>query len=166
MGVVEFVEVFAGFAEEVADDAAGYVFDVDDAFLEVGVVDGGEGAAIFFGDLVENEFAVVKVALEAAEGFVDEGAVFDDEEVGVEDGGVGGPDGAGDFLLNTEEFLTGGDEGGLAAGDFAGDVLRGDVAEGDFFFVLPADGDFTFGYAGGYAEALPDCLLSLGSCHR
>ena len=82
------------------EDALGHVLDVDDALLEVGVVDRGEGAAILFRDLVKNEFDVVQSAFQSAQGLVDERAVFDDQQVRVEDAGIGRADRPGDFLLD------------------------------------------------------------------
>ena len=115
---VEFVEFLAGFAEQVADDAAGDVLDVDHAFLQVGVIDRGEGAAVFFGNLVEDELDVIQVAFEPAQGFIDQGAVLDDQKVGIENAGVVCTDRPGNFLLNFEKFLARGDEGDLEPGDF------------------------------------------------
>ena len=162
---VEFVQFLAGFAEKVADDAAGDVFDVDDAFLQVGVIDGGEGAAVFLGDLMEDELDIIQVALESAQGFIDEGAVFDDEEVGIKDAGVVRPDGPGNFLLNLEKFLACGDEGDLEPGNFRGDFPWGDVANRYFFLVLPMDDHLALDDARGDAEALPIDFCFLRCAH-
>ena len=162
---VEFVEFLAGFSEEVADDAAGDVFDVNDALLQVGVIDRGEGAAVFLGDLMEDKLDIIQVALEPAQGFIDEGSVLDDEEVGIKDAGVIRPDSPANFLLNLEKFLACGDEGDLEPGNFRGNLRRGDVANRYFFLVLPVDDHLALDDARGDAEALPNDFLLVRCAH-
>ena len=156
VGMVQAVEFLSRFSEQVPEDALGHILDVDDALLQVGVVDRTERAAVFFRDLVENEFDVVQLALQSAQGLVDQRAVLDHQEVRVEDTGIVRTDRPGDFLLDIEKLLTRGDEGGLEAFDLAGDVRLLDVAKGYFLFVLPVDDDLRFGNAGRYAQSLAD----------
>ena len=159
MRPIKFVEFLAGFAEQVADDAAGDVLDVDHAFLQVGVIDRGEGAAVFSGNLVEDGLDVIQVAFESAQGFIDKGAVLHDQKVGVENAGVVRTDGPGNLLLNFEKFLARGDEGDLETGDFRGNFCAGDIADRYFFLVLPMDNHIAFDDAGGNADALPKDFL-------
>ena len=138
------------------EDALGHILDVDDALLQVGVVDRGECTAVFLRDLVENEFDVVQLALQSAQGLVDQRAVLDHQQVRVEDAGIGRTYRPGDFLLYIEKLLTRGNEGGFEAFDLAGDVRLLDVAKGDFLFVLPVDDDLRLGNTGRNAQSLAD----------
>ena len=124
------------------------------------------GAAVFFGDLVENEFDVVQVPLEAAQGLVDQRAVLDHEQMGVENAGVRRANGARDFLLDIEEFLPRGDEGRLEALDLARNFLGADVAQGNFLLVLPVHDDLALGDARRHAKSLEDSFLSVLLAHR
>jgi len=94
-------------AHEMADDPAGDVFDVHDPFAQVGIVDCAQRANVFLRDLVEDILDVALLAFEAFEHLVDERAVLDDEQVGVENARVLRADRGGDALLDFEQFPAG-----------------------------------------------------------
>ena len=86
--------------EQVADHAPAHVFDVHHPLAQIRVVDRRKGLAVFFRDLMENEFDVAPLRVEPAEHLVDQRAVLDDEKVRVENARVVRADRAGDLLLD------------------------------------------------------------------
>jgi len=108
----------------------------------------------------------VQSALQSAQGLVDERAVFDDQQVRVEDAGIGRADRPGDFLLDIEKLLPRGNEGGLEAFDLTGDIRFLDVAKRDFLFILPMDDDLGLGNTGRNAQSLADRFLIQRFTHR
>ena len=154
VGGADGAEVAGDFAHEIADDAAGDVVDIEGALAEVGVVYLGEGLGVAIGDLGEDVLDVEAIALEGAEDFIDEGAIFDDEEVGIEDGGIVGADGDGDFLLKLEDLLAGGEESAFEALDLVWDVIFRDAMVRGLLVVRAMVEDGAAGDAGGGGDAV------------
>ena len=112
-------------AKQVPNDAARHILDVNDTLPEVGVIDSFKCLAVFVGDFLEDVFDAEMVALETAQDFVDESAILDYKEVGVENTGVMGADGGGNFLLDFEQFDARRYECRLEAGNLARHILGG-----------------------------------------
>ena len=115
---------------------------------------------------MEDVFDVPAFELELAQDFVDQGAVFDDEQVGVEDAGVLGADRFGDPLLHFEDLLAGEQQGGLEAGQFAGQFGFFDLPGGEFLVLGPDDAHGAACDAGRNAHTLePTFTALLGFAH-
>ena len=125
MGLIVGGWILRSLAEEMPDDTARHILDVNDALPEVGVIDSFKCLAVFVGDFLEDVFDAEMVALETAEDFVNESAILDYKEVGVENTSVVGADGGRNFLLDFEQFDTRGYEGCLKAGNLARHILGG-----------------------------------------
>ena len=152
-------QVARGFAEQMPDDAAGHVLDVHHPLAQVRIVNFDQGAAVALRDLVKDGLDVLVILLQAAQNFIDQGAVLDHQQVGVENTGILGADGVGNTLLDLEQFRAGGDEGGLKSGDLLGEFLSRDGALGDFLVIHPVDDDLGLGDAGGNSYTLEPFLL-------
>ena len=111
--------------------------------------------------MLEDVFDVPVFALQGAEDFVDEGAIFYDEEVGVEDAGVLGSDGARNAGLHFEDLLTGLDQGGFKPGYFPGHFPFFNAPGGGGFFFGPEDEYSSPSDAGRYAYTMETPLNSL-----
>jgi hypothetical protein len=131
-------EVLRAFAEEIMDDPPCDIGDIEGALSKVRIIDFAEGLSVAVGDRLEGVFNIELIADEESEDFIDEGTIFDDEEVGIKNASVFGSDGFCDALLHLENLDSGGDESGLEAIDFVGDLV---------FFDSPRGRDFVVGSA-------------------
>ena len=72
-------------AQQVVQDARGHVAHVGGALAQVFVLDGGQGGGVTLGDGVEGVFGVDLFLLDDAHDLVKQRAVFEHEQVRVED---------------------------------------------------------------------------------
>ncbi len=137
-----------------ANHATGDILDIHDAFAQIGIIDLAERLAVLFRDLVEDVLDVVALLFEIAQHLVNQCAVFDHEEMRVEDAGILGANGIRDSLLDLQELGTGGDEGGFKARDFLRKLLVRNLTEGNFLFINPMNNRLGMGYARGDSHSL------------
>ena len=102
--IIDLGEAGEGLPRRFMMHPAGHVMDVQRALAQVGIVHLLEQLGVAAGDLLEDGLDVAPVALQRAQHLVDERAVFDDEQVGVEDAGVLRADGLGDLGLHFEDL--------------------------------------------------------------
>ena len=91
-------------ALEVANDAPGHVLDVERAFAQIGIIDLAQRFGVTRRHFLENPFHVAKIGFQFAQDFIDQGAIFDHEQMRIENPGVLRPDRFGDLLLHFENL--------------------------------------------------------------
>ena len=98
---------FVRAVEEVVQDAGGDVAHVGGAFAKVIVANRLQGGRVPLGDLLEGLFDVDLLLFHQAGHLVDQGAVFQNQQVGVENAGVLRTHRLTDLALDVQNLLTG-----------------------------------------------------------
>ena len=94
-------------AHQIVEDAGGDIAHVGGAFLQIRVIDGAEGGLIFLGEFMEGGLGVDFFLVNQLRDRINQGGVFQDEEMGVEDAGVLGVEGLADLALHLQDLLAG-----------------------------------------------------------
>ncbi len=127
MRFVQFEKCLLRFSLQIANHALGYVLDVERPLAQVGIVDLAECFCVIGGDFLEHPLDITPIRFEFAQHFIDQCAVFHDQKVRIENGGILGADRFGDALLQFQNLHARLDERGLKARDFIGNLRRSDL---------------------------------------
>ena len=92
---------------------------IKSAFSQIGIIDFAESTRVPIGDFGEDKLDVELFSLEVAEHFIDQGPIFDDQKVRVEDAGILCPDRFGDPLLHLKDLRPGRDQGRFEPGNLS-----------------------------------------------
>ena len=109
-------------AQQVVQDARRYVAHITGALSQILVFDGRQGGGVALGDGVEGVFGVDLLLPDNAHHLVEQGAIFQDEQMGVEDAAFLRPHADADLALDFENLLAGLHERLLQAVDFLGQL--------------------------------------------
>ena len=156
MGLGGLPDAFGLGAEQLIEHAARHVPDVRRPLAQEVVVHLLEDLDVALGDFLEAELDVEAAAADFLADVIDERDVFEDEQVRVEDRGLGFVELAGDVVAQLGDLLTGRQQGGLQATDLGfgvGDLLAGDDGHAAHERVGGTTGD-----AGGGGDA-PEAYL-------
>ena len=93
-------------AHQIIEDAGSDIANVGGAFLQIRIVDGAQSGLIFLGELMEGGLGIGLLVQNQLCDRINEGGVFQDEEMGVENTGVLGVQGLADLALHFEDLLT------------------------------------------------------------
>jgi len=145
-------------AEEIVQDAGGDIAHVGGAFAQVIVFDGGEGRGVALGDSMKGVLGIDLFLLDDADDFIQEGAVFEDQQVRVKDAAFLGAHAFADFALDVEELVPGLDEGLFEAIDFLDGLAIGELAFGDGLTRFANDKDLSAAHPGRDRDA-PESLF-------
>ena len=153
-------------AEQLVEYAAGHVTDVRRPLAQEVVVHLLEDLDVTLGDLLETELDVEAGAPDLLADVVDEGDVLEHEQVGVEDGGLGLVQLAGDVVAELRDLQPGGREGPFKTADFGlriGHLLAGDDGHAPHQRVSGTTGD-TRGGGDAYEAYLGPVFFGLHPC--
>ena len=118
-------------AQQIVQHARRHVAHVGGALPQVIVLDGRQGGGVALGDGVEGVLGVDLLLLDDAHDLVDQRAVFEHEQVGVEDAAFLGAHAFADLALDLQDLVAGLDQGLLQAIDFLGQRGVGQLQLGD-----------------------------------
>ena len=107
-------------AEQIVQHARGDVAHVGGAFAQVIVLDGRQRGGVALGDGVEGVFGVDLLLLDHAHDFVEQRAVFQHQQVRVEDAAFLGAHALADLALDFEDLVPGLDQRAFQPVDFLG----------------------------------------------
>ena len=116
--------------EQIVQHAGGEVAQIGGAFAEIFVLDRFQHGDVAVGGGVKGVVGVGLLLADDLDDLLDEHAVFEHEQVGVENIRLGGTHRVGDAALDFGDLLAGADEGVLEALDFLADRILGSIRAG------------------------------------
>ena len=105
-------------AQQIVQHARRHVAHIGGTLPQVVVLDGRQGGGVALGDHVERVLGVNLLLLDDAHDLVNQRAVFEHEQVGVEDAAFLGAHACAHLALNLQNLMAGLDQGFLQAIDF------------------------------------------------
>ena len=122
VGMRQSQKILGRFSLEITHHSARDVLDLERALVKIWVVDFPQGIRVMSRHFLEHELDIAKIGLEFAQHFIDQGSVFDDQQVCVKNPGVLRPNRLGDALLHFENLRTGLNQRRLETGNLVGDL--------------------------------------------
>jgi len=147
-------------AEKIVDHAPADIVNVHRALAQVGIINIGECLRIAVRDLLEDVFDIQLVALKRPQHFVDQRAIFDHQQVRVEDARVLRANGFGDPLLHIDDLPARLNQRRFETGNLPGDLALLDSAHRWILVLRPVHEDSPAGDAGGNSDTLETTFLT------
>src|SRR5262249_38447296 len=147
-------ELFWRFALQIPNDPPRHVLHVDCAFAQIGIIDFGQRLRVIARYFLKNPFDVATLGLQSPQHFVDQGPIFDHQQMRVEDGSVFGADRFRDLLLHLEDLHARLHERGFETCDLVSNLRRLDMIADNVVEIITHDMNYAVRKSGRNANSL------------
>ena len=130
---------FGRLSLQIANYAAHDILNIQGAFAQIRIVDFAQCLGVAAGDFLEDRFDFDQIGLKLAQDFVDQRPIFHDQQMGIENSRIFGPNGFRNPLLHLENLHPRLHEGGFETRNFGANLRGIDFVADDFLKFVAHD---------------------------